>query len=150
MPHEREMESEIAEFTLGSLQETRPGTPAGFGCPDCGGALWEISDQGMIRFRCRVGHAWSADSLLASQDEQLEEALWTALRALEERAALSERMLGSAERGRRQITAERYRDQLDESRSAAALIREVLLTASSQDGQAEGQVELIAHEEVGR
>lgn len=147
VPEEMEMEADIAEFTLGSLQSThRPGTPAGFGCPDCGGALWEIREQDMIRFRCRVGHAWSADSLLASHNEQLDEALWTALRALEERAALSERMVANAEKAQRSIGAERFREQLEEARNAATVIREVLLTtaAPSEDGGFE--TEMVAHE----
>jgi two-component system chemotaxis response regulator CheB len=128
--NEMEMETDIAEFTLDALQSThRPGIPAGFGCPDCGGALWEMEEGGMTRFRCRVGHAWSADSLIASQNDALEEALWTALRALEERAALSERMMENAEKASRQVSVERYRGQLDEARGAAALLREVLLSA---------------------
>ena len=37
---------------------------SGFSCPDCGGRLWEIQDGGLLRFRCRVGHMYSADSLV--------------------------------------------------------------------------------------
>jgi two-component system chemotaxis response regulator CheB len=58
--------------------------------------LWALSDGNLLRFRCRAGHAFSAESLLAEQSEALEEALWTALRALKERSALARRMAGRA------------------------------------------------------
>jgi two-component system chemotaxis response regulator CheB len=69
-----------------------PGDPSPFACPDCGGVLTEVDDEAIIRFRCRVGHAYTAESLAASQDNGIERALFTALRALEERADLSRRI----------------------------------------------------------
>ena len=85
--------AEIAAFDLDAIEdEDRPGQPSGFGCPDCGGTLWELQDGDLIRFRCRVGHAWTANGLLAEQSEGIETALWTALRALEERAVLCRRI----------------------------------------------------------
>ena len=101
------LERELALTEMGAARrpETPPGSPSVFGCPDCGGVLWEIDEQGGLRFRCRVGHAYSARALLAAEDAGLEDALWAALRALEEQESLSRRMLerhfGSAA-GRRQ------------------------------------------------
>jgi two-component system chemotaxis response regulator CheB len=53
-------------------------------CPDCSGALWEIADDEMLRFRCHVGHAFSDESLIEGQSQMLDGALWSAVRALEE------------------------------------------------------------------
>ena len=123
------MEAEIAEFDLAAIQDDaqRPGVPSGFACPDCGGALWELHEGELIRFRCRVGHAWSSTSLLAEQSEALETALGTALRALEERAALSERVAERLALRGHAHPAVRFREQAVESRHRAALIRQVLL-----------------------
>src|SRR3712207_7624956 len=58
--------------------------------PICKGVLYEQEDDRLIRFRCRVGHALSAESVLAEQSEAVEDALWMALNTLEESATRSE------------------------------------------------------------
>jgi two-component system chemotaxis response regulator CheB len=103
-----------------------PGKPSVFACPACGGTLWEIEEEGIIHFRCRVGHAYGTQTLLAEQTNALEEALWVALRALEESIALSKRMRERAERSGHAQMAERYREQQAEAEQHAALIRQVL------------------------
>ena len=69
-----------------------PGEPSAYGCPACGGVLWEVKGSDLLRFRCRVGHAYTADSAMEAQGESVETALWTALRALQERAELTEQL----------------------------------------------------------
>ena len=63
-------------------------TPAPFTCPDCNGPLWESKLGALSRFECGVGHAFSADGLLAGRSEEAERALWTAVKELEQSAAL--------------------------------------------------------------
>ena len=122
-----------ATLDLEALQNAeRPGTPSGFACPDCGGVLWELQEGETIRFRCRVGHAWSPLSLIARQSDALEEALWTALRALEERATfagrLTERMI---QRGIVR-SADYFASRARESREHALMIRAALLSESRE------------------
>jgi two-component system chemotaxis response regulator CheB len=93
----RPMEPDLAEPPIAVSGSDRPGKPSVFSCPDCHGTLWEVEQGGLLRFRCRVGHVFSPDSMLAAQIDEVDRALWTALRTLEERAALSHRL---AERGR--------------------------------------------------
>jgi two-component system chemotaxis response regulator CheB len=123
-----EIESEMAELDEDAMNsQDRPGTPSAFACPDCGGVLWELRDGELIRFRCRVGHAFSAETLLATQFDQLEDALWVALRALEESAGLAERMEQHAQSHNHTLTAKRLHEQSEEARQRANVIRRVLL-----------------------
>ena len=75
-----------------SLNPSSPWQPSDYSCPECGGVLREVDGDGTMRFRCRVGHAYSLGSLLQRQSDQIEKALWTSYRALEERAAMARRL----------------------------------------------------------
>ena len=107
--------------------DDRPGTPSGFGCPSCHGALFSITEGGMERFRCRVGHAWSPEALAAEQAQALEGALWMAIRGLEERAALSLRMGQRAEARGHRISAGTFHERHDEAQKAAMVLRRLLM-----------------------
>ena len=123
-----EMETDMAELELTAMQNSdRPGTPSPYSCPDCGGTLWELDELGLIRFRCRTGHAYSVNTLLAKQSEAVEDTLWVALRALEEKAALAERMTQRARQRQQNYSAKRFRKQEQEVRQHAAVIRQLLL-----------------------
>jgi two-component system chemotaxis response regulator CheB len=121
------VEVAVDEFSMDALEGYHPGQPSGFSCPDCSGVLWEIQDRGLLRYRCRVGHAWSPESLLTQQREALEAALWIALRSLEERAALARGLAEPARRRGHAITAARFEEQASEAQQAARLLRELLL-----------------------
>ncbi len=68
------------------------GLPSPITCPACGGALWETAEEGVVRYACHVGHQYAPDSLLAEHGEAVEQALWSAVRALEQHAELRQRM----------------------------------------------------------
>jgi two-component system, chemotaxis family, protein-glutamate methylesterase/glutaminase len=53
-------------------------------CPECHGVLTSIKEGGRLHFYCHTGHAFSADSLLASISESIEDSLWNALRTVQE------------------------------------------------------------------
>jgi two-component system chemotaxis response regulator CheB len=126
-----------------------PGPPTALTCPDCGGALWELVSGDLVRYRCHVGHAYTADSLVAAQADTLESALWSALRALEEKAELSRRMaerIGS--RGMERL-ALRYRHAVRDAERGSDVLRQLLLAGSAaapvpieSDAQDEGQPDL--------
>jgi two-component system chemotaxis response regulator CheB len=68
------------------------GRPSAFTCPSCRGALWELDEGGHLRYRCHTGHAYSQASLLVEQGLAMEEGLYAALRAVEEKAAALRRL----------------------------------------------------------
>jgi two-component system, chemotaxis family, protein-glutamate methylesterase/glutaminase len=121
------MEVEMADLDPAAVHEPeRPGIPAGFGCPDCGGALFQIDEGGLRRYRCRVGHAWSPESLLAEQTSAMEGALWMALRSLEEKAALSTDLARRARSSGHDLTATRFDEHAQETLGAAELVRRLI------------------------
>jgi two-component system chemotaxis response regulator CheB len=125
------MENELAAGDLGAIEqpENHPGRVSGFSCPDCGGVLWEIDDGEFVRFRCRVGHAWTGDALLAQQSDIFEDALWVALRSLEESASLS-RQLAAKHRARQSSSlSARFEEQAEYIEKRAAVIRAALAQA---------------------
>jgi two-component system chemotaxis response regulator CheB len=128
-------DAEIALAAMRAPSEVEidpPGIASGFSCPDCGGGLFEIRDGELVRYRCRVGHAWSPESLLGEQSDQLESALWMALRTLDEKAALSRQLAERAgERGSLH-TAQRFGAQADDAARAATLIRRMLENPPAQ------------------
>lgn len=77
------------------------GPHSGYTCPDCNGSLMSMSDN---NYRCRVGHAWTADALLKARHGMLHRR-YTDLADEAERAVtvigrrLSEATSGAGERG---------------------------------------------------
>lgn len=61
-------------------------------CPICSGVLTEAQPGVFQHFRCHVGHAFTLRSLVREQSEEMERALWAAVRTLEESAALARRV----------------------------------------------------------
>jgi two-component system chemotaxis response regulator CheB len=59
-----------------------------FACPECAGVLWEIDGSRPRRYRCHTGHGFTLRALARTQDAATEDALWGAMRALQEREAL--------------------------------------------------------------
>jgi two-component system chemotaxis response regulator CheB len=59
-----------------SATEEKEGTPSTFACPECHGVLWEVREGELLRFRCRVGHGYSAGALRMAMSEATEDALW--------------------------------------------------------------------------
>jgi two-component system, chemotaxis family, protein-glutamate methylesterase/glutaminase len=123
-----EMETKMAEMNLDALNgEEKVGKPSVFSCPECGGVLWELQDGDLLRFRCRVGHAFSVESMLAEQSQAIEEALWSALKTLEENRSLSHRMAQRAHEHGHDRLATRFEEKIKEAEYHAALIRTLLM-----------------------
>jgi len=91
MPDRLKIEAEIAAGEkAGGIAKI--GDPSLFTCPDCHGTLLKIKDEQLLRFRCHTGHAFGAQSLLATLNETTEDTIWSAVRALQEGAMLLEHL----------------------------------------------------------
>lgn len=107
-----------------------PGEQVLLGCPTCGGGLSGAEIAGALRYRCHVGHAYSRQSLLAAQVDDIESALWTAVSKLEEHAAVQARLAVRAGSWNTPTVRERWRTAADESLRAAEVIRRQILNRS--------------------
>jgi two-component system, chemotaxis family, protein-glutamate methylesterase/glutaminase len=125
------LDAEVAMSELGPVTTDELAMPAaGYGCPACGGSLFQITADPLPRYRCRVGHAWSPESLLDEQAVALEGALWMALRALEEKSALSRRM-ANTRYSRHAYSGARFRDMAEDADSAGETIRRLIAQLGS-------------------
>lgn len=98
-----------------------------YACPECHGVLSAIKDGDIIRYRCHTGHAYSADSLLTSITENIEETLWSAIRGVEESIILLKN-LGDhyAEKNQPKLAA-LYFIKANEADNRAKLVRQAVL-----------------------
>jgi two-component system chemotaxis response regulator CheB len=72
------------------------GAPSAFTCPECHGALLQIRNGSLLRFRCHTGHAYSVESLLADLSEAGERSIESALRAVQESVVLLQHLSAHA------------------------------------------------------
>jgi len=110
--------------------EEGEGAPSVFACPECHGVLWELANEKMVRFRCRVGHSYAPESLSQELSYSTETALWAAMRALEEKAAMQRRIADSVA-GMTSL-ARRLRDQSAADDANAKIIREMIFRRDDQ------------------
>lgn len=133
VPENVEIEARIAQQDMEGdeliASVERLGKISRLTCPDCNGALWEISDEDILRFRCHVGHAFSADSLSNGQGEMLEAALWSAVRALEEQMMLAKRILERARTHNNTRTVDAFERRAREAEKHSSAIRALLLSS---------------------
>lgn len=123
-----EMEIRIAAeesaFEVGvmSLGEISP-----FTCPDCHGVLLRIKDGKIARFRCHTGHAFSADTLLATVTEHIEDSMWSAMREMEESIMLLRQMSEHFAESDQAQMAELFAQKAREAEHRVKIIRQVVL-----------------------
>jgi two-component system chemotaxis response regulator CheB len=109
---------------------TLTGPPSAFTCPDCGGALWEVKQGKLLRYRCHVGHGFSSESLVVAQDTKLEDTLWSALRAIEELIALRRRIVDPRSRAHLTAVVPAVTRDIGDLEQRAATLRELLLSGA--------------------
>jgi two-component system chemotaxis response regulator CheB len=109
-----------------SITEDTTGDLLSIVCPECGGTLQEELRAGVTTFACHVGHRYAPASLIVAQADAVERALWTAVRALEDRALLLRDMAGRAERDGRANTARSWRVRAARADADVRVLRDAL------------------------
>ena len=105
-----------------------PGDLMVFTCPTCHGTLRETADDNVLHYACHTGHTFGLESLMASQDDDLEMALWTALRVLREKVFLLDRLGKRADEHSSQFMRERHETERRRLEHHVATLRRVLET----------------------
>jgi two-component system, chemotaxis family, protein-glutamate methylesterase/glutaminase len=120
---EIEMLSDADNHGMGAVEALGDLSP--YKCPDCGGALWQIRDSALMRYRCHVGHALSSRTLAEGTHENAEAALWKAYEMHVEQA----RLLQDLAAGTRPLDpelAERYAANARDSNNRAGILERML------------------------
>lgn len=113
---------------LGSGALRQIATPSALSCPDCHGVLSEVRDSRPLRYRCQIGHAHTAE-VLASHGDEVDEAIRVAMRVMEERVTLVERMAADARQIGRTAVAELYEARAEEYRRYATTLRDAAVAS---------------------
>jgi two-component system chemotaxis response regulator CheB len=124
LPRSIKFEVEVARTGRSSMNEMDEfGRRSVLACPDCGGVMWELDEGEMSRFRCHVGHTYTAELMSLALDENLRRALASAVRALEERAALARKLYNQARSAGHRLLAENWAARLKEFEREMDVIR---------------------------
>jgi two-component system chemotaxis response regulator CheB len=114
------------------------GEASNYACPECHGVLLQIKDAIPLRFRCHTGHAYSVESLLAEMDEAIEDSLWNAIRALEERVMLLRQAADHVAQHHEGNGSDALREGANAAQERANLVRQAVLSEPAAE-KAEGR-----------
>jgi two-component system chemotaxis response regulator CheB len=124
LPRSIQYEVEIARTGRSDMEHMdKFGRRSVLTCPDCGGVMWEIDEEDLSRFRCHVGHTYTAELMSLALDDNLRRALASAVRALEERTALAQKLYHQAKNSGHRLLAETWAEKMKEFEREADIIR---------------------------
>lgn len=128
-PSQKALSVEVknAEVQKRPLKE-QLGMPSVYACPDCHGVLWEVKEGDLVRYRCRVGHSYTEETLNVALSKATEDTLWASMRALEEKADLLRRMASRSDRR----SSARFDEEAETTERHAAAIRDMLAREGSR------------------
>ena len=127
VPDNIAFEVKIARGANGSMDEMdRWGRRSRLACPECHGVMWEIEEDELLRYRCHVGHSYSADVMSVALDNNLRQALAGAVRALEERVSLTSKLQRDAERRQHRLVAANWARRANEAQHELEVIRDAM------------------------
>lgn len=130
VPEDIQLERRMMLGEVDSLEAlSQRGPPVPMSCPECGGPLWALFDGRLARFRCHTGHAYTAESLLSAQAQQVEQALWAAIKGLEQRGQMLTNFAREEGSRFRATIKQRYEEEASQLRAHAQTLRDVLMAS---------------------
>jgi two-component system chemotaxis response regulator CheB len=128
MSKDLEIETKIAlEGDAADLDVRQLGEISEFTCPDCHGSLIQLTNGNLQRFRCHTGHSFGSASLLAELTDSVEESVWTAIRAVEERIRLLKHLAQHASDLEQTEAISTLERELQENERRADLLRQAAM-----------------------
>jgi two-component system chemotaxis response regulator CheB len=131
VPDAMEFESKIAEQQLNTKEfldnVEEIGSRTTYTCPQCNGSIWQIGEEEPLRFRCHVGHSFTAGPFLTEQTSFIERTLWSLVKALEEKVTLTRQLAARLERKGNTNAAKKYRENADNVDGEVGLLRNLIL-----------------------
>ncbi len=119
-------------------EDQRSGQTATYSCPECGGTLWQVDvGEDLGRFRCHVGHAYAPEALMRGISRALENALWSAVRGLVERATFARQTAARHRAAGRNAQAQAMLEQAAQDEAHMRLIRAQVLGLSAPEESAD-------------
>ena len=144
VPEEMRIETKIArEDNALEAGVMKLGRPSAFACPECHGVLLQLQHEGILRFRCHTGHAYSVTSLLSEISEKVEDDLWSVIRAMDETLMLMQHIGEHLRDSHDTEAAELFFQKARETQQRTQLVRQAVLNHEkfSEDmiGKSQGQ-----------
>lgn len=122
-------ESMLSERSATDIMAVRKiGEKTVFSCPDCGGGLWYIKNNGVDHYRCHIGHSYSERELVVKQSETIGHTLWVAIRMMEERKIMLLKLAGENARKGLQKMSETYKEQAAQLEEHILRLKDLLFT----------------------
>jgi two-component system chemotaxis response regulator CheB len=128
---EIEIESKIAEQLMNTkeflenVQEIGTLTP--YTCPDCHGAIWQLGEEEPLKLRCHVGHSFTGEVFTTAQSESVENALWSAVRVMEEKVTFSRQLAARKRKQRLRKAADSYEKEASALDDELTRIRDLIV-----------------------
>lgn len=103
-------------------------------CPECHGALVQLVEGRIIRYRCHTGHAFTVSSLLAGISLSIHNQLWQAMKGMEENSILLEKLSDHFKTSNYQDISKSYQAKADEFKKKAQAIHTMILDHKQVSG----------------
>lgn len=128
VPEQIRFEVEIAKTGRSDMDEMdRFGRRSVLACPDCHGVMWELDEGGLTRYRCHVGHTYTAVLMDVAVDENLRRALASAVRALEEKVVLARKLQRQAAERGHNLVQDTWDERVREYQHELNVVRDAIL-----------------------